>query len=188
MDNNYNSDLDEYEDVLLNEEEEEEEKCIVLADTSNTGEPITNYNNKFNTDDEYYDSEDEEEEKYPSMKQIDFTFDQHTSFWADDMVPAAVLSFLFLLCGLISYLGYENEFGGNRYTAAVGSYSVWSAITLIFVLFHGKNSEQDSNKALKIKNTPEYEEDEYKQYYSDDEDDEENNNGNGGFQHSLAPR
>mmetsp|Transcript_69404 Transcript_69404/g.62267 ORF Transcript_69404/g.62267 Transcript_69404/m.62267 type:complete len:209 (+) Transcript_69404:31-657(+) len=185
VEDNYNPDMDQYEDVLLNEDEEEEEKCIILADTSNTGESTKKFNN--NNGDEYDDSEDnkdEEEEKYPTFKQVDFIFDQHTSFWEDDIVPAAVLSFLFLLCGLISYLGYENEFGGNRFTATVGSFSIWSAITLIFILFHGKKSERDTNKQLMIKNTSEYNEDDYKPYYSDDEDDD----GNGGYQHNMAPR
>ena len=169
---------DEYEDVVLNEEQEEEEKCIILRDSFNNGE-------NFNNGDEYDDSEDEEE-KYPSFKQPDFTFDQHSSFWEDDVVPAAILSFLFLICILISYIGYENELGGNKYAATIGSFSIWSIITLIFILFDRNSSEHKKDKQLKIKNMNEYNEEDYKPYYSDDEDDEENNNR--GFHENLAPR
>eukprot|EP01084_Bolivina_argentea_P194613 333934_1 len=159
LDKDTQSDTDELHDIAL---DEEEEKSMTLPDTLSTGEP--------NNDDI-----DNDDEKYPTFRQINFTFDEHTSFWEDDMVPASILSFLFMICGIIAYFGYSMNIGGNKYIAGIGSFGIWSIITLIFILFDRNNSEHKMNEKLKIKNTNEYNNtDDYQPYHSDDEDDNNN--------------
>eukprot|EP01084_Bolivina_argentea_P059184 108035_1 len=154
-------DTDELEEVLLNEEEEDEEKRIELtrAPTFRNGE----LENKTNE----YDSEEEkktEQEKNKLLRQLDFTFECHESPWDDDVIPAAILAFLFMICCAISYTGFKlAEPGSNRFVATIGSFSVWSLFTLAFLLYDRNSSEHKRNKKLKIELDP----NEFQPYYSD---------------------
>eukprot|EP00483_Globobulimina_turgida_P000518 UN00518 len=169
-DHDIESGSDELYDIAL-DEDEEEEKYIVLPHTCTPGMDLTGELNNSETDDPQL---TEGDEKYPTFTQRNFTFGQHGSIWADDIAPASILSFLFMICCLIAYMGYSMSEGGNRFIAGIGAFSIWSILTLVFIFFDRKNSEHKTNKQLTIKNTNQHNNDDYKPYYSDDDDGDDN--------------
>eukprot|EP01084_Bolivina_argentea_P185871 320448_1 len=96
--------VDDLNDVNLDDDEQKEDaKHINGAPTFNEYE-----------DSEDADNEEEEDEKYPIFRQISYSFNEHESIWDDDMLPSAGLAFLFMICVIISYIGYtENK--NNKY-------------------------------------------------------------------------
>ena len=169
LDNSPHDDLDD-----VNLEEEEEEKNIIY-EPKNTA--------TFNTNDEYDDSEDiendEDDEKYSRFRQISYIFNDHESIWDDDMLPSCLLAFLFVICAIISYIGYTQSNGENRFTATITSFSIWSIITIIFIIYDRNKSEHENNKKLQLKNINQYDINEYRPYYTDDDDDDDDNHNIG---------
>ena len=118
-------------DVLL---DEDEEKRVVLPDTDNHGE----------SKDEYADSEDEPDIDTDSQRRLSWEF-----LWTDDQSGAAVLAFLFMICVMASFVGYQvTPEGSNRFVVAIGASSIWSIMALLFILYDPKGTRSKRHKPL----------------------------------------
>ena len=124
------SGLNQMHDALL---DEDEEKQIVLPDTENQGEfrPPPPPQRADDQMDEYDDSEDETEavDSSPQRSVMEFLM-------RDEQSGAAIIGFLFMICAVISIIGFRvTPEGSNRFIPAIGATSIWTVIALFYIFY-----------------------------------------------------